>query len=328
MIKRITQQAKEASKELASKNEEVKNLALSAMAEAIEKNKELILKANQIDLARAEASGMSKEMQDRLVLTTDRINNMVNSIKKVILLPDPIGEVVDTFKNAKNLLINQVRVPLGLIAIIYESRPNVTVDACALALKSGNAVVLRGSSSAFETNKVLVELLKDALAKTEISPDNICFIESKDRAVIKELLSLNNIIDLVIPRGGKGLINFVVENAKVPVIETGVGNCHLYIDEFADIDKGLQILMNGKTQRPSVCNALETLLVHEKMASDFLPRALNMLSENQVIIYGCERTRQYNDKVLSANKNHYAKEFLNLEIAVKIVNTLDRKSVV
>ena len=323
MIKEIAKKTKIASQDLARKSAEDKNFALLKMSEALKENISNILKANAIDLSLAITNQMSIELQDRLKLDENRIISMADGLVALTKLSEPINQVLDTFTNKDGLLIHKVSVPIGVIAMIYESRPNVTVDACGLALKSGNAVVLRGSSSAYETNKTLVDILKRALEKTKISSDIIGFIDSKERSSVGELLSLNGLIDLAIPRGGKGLIDYVIEVSKVPVIETGVGNCHLYIDEFANLEKGVDILLNGKVQRPSVCNALETLLVHEKVAGEFFKKALFRLDEEKVRLYGCEKSRVYSDKFYPVTDELFKKEFLGLELAVKVVDSLE-----
>lgn len=323
MIKALASKTKEAALVLATASADIKNQILFNMADALEASYEEILKANEKDLIFAQENGMSIELQDRLLLNKERVFAMANGMRQVANLEDPIGEVVDTFKNESGLTITQVRVPLGLIAMIYESRPNVTVDATALAIKSGNGILLRGSSSAYETNQILVRLLKNSLKTSQISTDIVNFIESKERSAVNDLLSLTGIVDLAIPRGGEGLIKHVLEVAKVPVIETGVGNCHMYVDRFANLDMAINILLNGKVQRPSVCNALETVLVHKDVASDFYQRAITLLKDNDVRLYGCEDTLKYDNSLNLAEESEYKKEFLALELALKQVSSLD-----
>lgn len=323
MIKALASKTKEAALVLATASADIKNQILFHMADALEASYEEILKANEKDLIFARENGMSIELQDRLLLNKERVFSMANGMRQVANLEDPIGEVVDTFKNESDLTITQVRVPIGLIAMIYESRPNVTVDATALAIKSGNGILLRGSSSAYETNKTLVRLLKNSLKTSQISTDIVNFIESKERRAVNELLSLTGIVDLAIPRGGEGLIKHVLEVAKVPVIETGVGNCHMYVDRFANLDMAIDILLNGKVQRPSVCNALETVLVHRDIASDFYQRAITLLKDNDVRLHGCEDTLKYDSSLNLAEESEYKKEFLALELALKQVSSLD-----
>lgn len=322
MIKALAEKTKNASLELATVSSEIKNEALLIMAEDLEKSFESVLIANSKDLKLAKEKGMSPELQDRLALNKERVFAMANGLRQVMILDDPIGEVTDTFKNSVGLKISQVRVPLGLIAMIYESRPNVTVDATALAIKSGNGIILRGSSSAYESNMALVEILKNALRKTSLSPDIINYIDLKERSVIKELLSLSGIIDLAIPRGGSGLIQHVLEVARVPVIETGVGNCHIYVDKYANLEMAKSILLNGKTQRPSVCNALETLLVHKDIANDFYKKILPELKSHNVDLYGCENSMKYDDSIYKATEEEYKKEFLALKLACRQVDSL------
>lgn len=322
MIKALAEKTKNASLELATVSSEIKNEALLIMAEDLEKSFESVLIANSKDLKLAKEKGMSPELQDRLALDKERVFAMANGLRQVMMLDDPIGEVTDTFKNSVGLKISQVRVPLGLIAMIYESRPNVTVDATALAIKSGNGIILRGSSSAYESNMALVEILKNALRKTSLSPDIINYIDLKERSVIKELLSLSGIIDLAIPRGGSGLIQHVLEVARVPVIETGVGNCHIYVDKYANLEMAKSILLNGKTQRPSVCNALETLLVHKDIANDFYKKILPELKSHNVDLYGCENSMKYDDSIYKATEEEYKKEFLALKLACRQVDSL------
>lgn len=322
MIKALAEKTKNASLELATVSSEIKNEALLIMAEDLEKSFESVLIANSKDLKLAKEKGMSPELQDRLALNKERVFAMANGLRQVMMLDDPIGEVTDTFKNSVGLKISQVRVPLGLIAMIYESRPNVTVDATALAIKSGNGIILRGSSSAYESNMALVEILKNALRKTSLSPDIINYIDLKERSVIKELLSLSGIIDLAIPRGGSGLIQHVLEVARVPVIETGVGNCHIYVDKYANLEMAKSILLNGKTQRPSVCNALETLLVHKDIANDFYKKILPELKSHNVDLYGCENSMKYDDSIHKATEEEYKKEFLALKLACRQVDSL------
>ena len=323
MLKELAIKTKNASIDLAMKSEAEKNNALLLMAQAIDNHIDEILRANERDMFQAEKSGMSNELRDRLRLDVSRIQAMANGLRILVEISDPVGEVMDTFKNHDGLLITKVRVPLGLIAMIYESRPSVTVDACGLALKSGNAIILRGSSSAFESNVVIVEILKNALKMSNISPDCIGFVYSKDREAVDELLSYTGIIDLVIPRGGAGLISHVLKVSKIPVIETGVGNCHIYVDDSVDMVVATNILMNAKVQRPSVCNAVETLLVHKNIASDFLPIVLKKLKEKNVIIYGCEQSLQIYPHIKASTEKDYATEYLSLAIAVKVVDSIN-----
>lgn len=324
ILKDLAIKTKRASIDLALKSEFEKNTALLLMAQAIDDHMDEILEANKRDVFQAEENGMTEELLDRLRLDTGRIQSMANGLRELVEITDPIGKIVDTFRNDDGLLITKVTVPLGLIAMIYESRPNVTVDACGLALKSGNAIILRGSSSALESNKVIVKVLKNALKTTNISQDCIGFICSKDRDVVDELLSYTGIIDVVIPRGGAGLISHVLKVSKIPVIETGVGNCHIYVDDSADMSSAINILLNAKVQRPSVCNAVETLLVHKNVAKVFLPIALKKLENKNVTIYGCEKTSEIYPNIKSATEKDYSTEYLSLAIAVKVVDSINQ----
>lgn len=301
-----------------------KNAALAAISAALREGVDIILDANNADLIAARENGMSEAMQDRLRLTADRINGIADGVDDVIKLEDPIGEVISGSVRPNGMSITKVRVPLGTIAIIFESRPNVTVDAAVLCLKSGNAVILRGGKEAFNSNRCLCSIMRSALAKVGFPEDLIQFVEDTSREVSNELMRCSDYIDVLIPRGGAGLIRACKQNATVPVIETGTGNCHVFVDETADLPMAVSIVNNGKTRRVSVCNAVESLLVHENVAEEFLPMIKAKLDEKHVEIRGCERTKAIlGDSVVPATEEDYATEFLDYIISVKVVKSLD-----
>lgn len=316
-------EAKEASLHLAAAPTIQKNAALLAMAEVLKDRQEEILAANAIDLANlASKEGYSKAFYDRLKLTESRIASMAEGLEQLAALPDPIGEVTGMSLRPNGLQVGTVRVPLGVIGIIYEARPNVTVDAAGLALKAGNAVVLRGSSEAIYSNKALVLLLREAVASVGLPAGAVTLVEDTDRAAVLEMMRLHEYLDVLIPRGGAALIQSVVEHASVPVIETGVGNCHTFVDESADLSMAESIAFNAKTHRPGVCNAMETLLVHSAVAADFLPRMLERLFAAGVEVRGCPRTQSYDPLVLAATEDDWYTEYLDLILAVRVVDSL------
>lgn len=323
ILKVIGQKAKKASYELAVCSTNKKNNALEAMAEGLKQAEKFILEQNQIDVKAAEEKGRSGTLLDRLKLNEKRINDMAEGLIAVAGLPDPIGEVEYMVKRPNGLQIGKKRVPLGVVGIIYEARPNVTVDAAALCLKTGNAVILRGGSEAINSNKALVKVLREALEKTGIQPDAIQLIEDTDRATAIEMMKMRDYIDVLIPRGGAGLIKTVVENSLVPVIETGVGNCHVYVDNKADLEMAKNIIINAKTSRPAVCNAAETLLIAEDIAAEFLPKVLKSLEDHGVEIRGCEKTRQFYPGCKLASEDDWYTEYLDYIIAVKVVKDVD-----
>ncbi|GAV26409.1 gamma-glutamyl-phosphate reductase [Carboxydothermus islandicus] len=319
----LAKKAKEASKKLANLSTEQKNRALLKIARYLEENMEKILAENQKDLAEAKKGGLSPAFIERLTLNEKRILDMAEGVRQVAKLPDPVGEVLGMTRRPNGLVIGQVRVPLGVVGIIYESRPNVTVDAAALCLKAGNAVILRGGKEAFNSNLALVTLMEEALRNEEIPEGAVGMIKTTSREAANYLMRLNGYLDVLIPRGGAGLIKTVVENSTVPVIETGVGNCHVYVEEDADLEMAERIIINAKCQRPAVCNAMETLLVHEKIAPVFLPQIEKALKEKGVEIRGCEVTRRYITDALPATEEDYYTEFLDLILAVRVVRDLD-----
>lgn len=317
------QAARQAAGVLASASTAVKNQALLAMADALISQTNPILEANQEDIRRARERGLSEAMIERLTLNEKRIAAMAEGIRQVAALPDPVGEVVQGWKRPNGLEILKVRVPLGVIAIIYESRPNVTADAAALCLKSGNAVILRGGSEAFGSNQAITAALVQAIQQAGLPAECVQMVQTTDREAATELMRLNGWIDCIVPRGGAGLIQTVVQTATVPVIETGVGNCHTYVHEDADLQMASEVAFNAKVQRPSVCNAMETLLVHEAVAPQFLPAFAQRLREAGVEIRGCERTLQLIPWAKAATEEDWYTEFLALILAVKVVNSLD-----
>ena len=316
--------AKACRKAAATASTAEKNAALAAISAALRESIDVILDSNEADLIAARENGMSEATQDRLRLTADRINGIADGVDDVIKLEDPIGEVISGSVRPNGMSITKVRVPLGTIAIIFESRPNVTVDAAVLCLKSGNAVILRGGKEAFNSNRCLCSIMRSALAKVGLPEDLIQFVEDTSREFSNELMRCSDYIDVLIPRGGAGLIRACKQNATVPVIETGTGNCHVFVDETADLPMAVSIVNNGKTRRVSVCNAVESLLVHENVAEEFLPMIKAKLDEKHVEIRGCERTKAIlGDSVVPATEEDYATEFLDYIISVKVVKSLD-----
>lgn len=301
-----------------------KNNALREIAAALRENSGSIISANKIDLEAARENGMSPSMQDRLMLNEARIEGIAGSVEELINLEDPVGKVESGSVRPNGMRITKVRVPMGVIGIIYESRPNVTADAAALCLKTGNAVILRGGKEAYHSNKCICGIMRSAAARAGFPEDIIQFVDDTTREVTTELMRCSKYLDLLIPRGGAGLIKAVTQNATVPVIETGVGNCHVYVDESADIEMAVNITDNGKTQRPSVCNAVETLLVHKNIAEKFLPAVKARLDEHNVELRGCDRTRSIlGECVVPATEEDYAVEFLDYILAVKVVDSID-----
>lgn len=302
----------------------LKNEALYAMAAAIEDGESEILNANAQDLEAARKNGMSESLLDRLTLNPARIKGMAEGIRGVAAQTDPIGTVIGGGVRPNGLKIEQVRVPLGVIGIIYEARPNVTADAAALCLKAGNAVILRGGKEAIRSNTCIAEIMRAAVEKAGLPKDGIQLVEDTSRASSVEMMQLTGYIDVLIPRGGRGLIQSVVQNSRVPVIETGSGNCHVYVDDSADIDMAANIIFNAKTSRPSVCNAIETVLVHRDIAEKALPVIKARLDEQHVEIRGCEKTREIlGSGVIPALEEDWATEYLDYILAVKVVDSID-----
>lgn len=320
-VRELTERARSAAVVLAQASRAEKDAALEAMAEALAKAEPEVLDANEVDVDRAEANGTSGGLVDRLRLTPDRIAGMVDGLRDLARLPDPVGDVVRGWTNPNGVQVRQVRVPFGVVGMIYEARPNVTADAAGICLKSGNAALLRGSSSAADSNAAIVHALRAGLEVAGLPVDAIQLVPGP-REVTAELMQARGLVDVLIPRGGAGLIDFVVQNSQVPVIETGVGNCHLYVDATADQDMALEILLNAKTSRPSVCNAVETLLVHADAAEAFLPRALSALGKAGVTVHGDAHVTRYGDAV-QAEESDFADEYLSLDLAVAVVDSLD-----
>ncbi|RZD75870.1 glutamate-5-semialdehyde dehydrogenase [Streptomyces albidoflavus] len=319
--------AQEAAADLAALPRAVKDDALRAVADALQARSEEIVAANGGDVRRAEEAGTAASVVDRLTLTADRVRAIAADVRHIVTLPDPVGEVVRGSTLPNGIDLRQVRVPLGVVGIIYEARPNVTVDAAALCLKSGNAVLLRGSSSAKESNTALVAVLRDAVAAAGLPADAVQLVPGDTHESVRELMRARGLVDVLIPRGGAALIRRTVEESTVPVIETGTGNCHVYVDAEADLDTAVDILVNSKAQRPSVCNSAETVLVHREIAAAFLPRALDALAEAQVTVHGDARVRELAEDskatVVEATDEDWATEYLSYDLAAAVVDSLD-----
>lgn len=315
--------AKQASYELAKASAAKKNNALAKICELLKQSTDEIMAANEIDLKNAREKGISDAMLDRLSLSHERICAIADGVSKVCMLDDPIGEVMETKRRPNGLIIGKKRVPLGLIGIIYEARPNVTVDAAVLCLKSSNAVILRGGSEAIHSNTALVNIMRRALREQEMNENCICLVEDTSRETATAMMRLNGYIDVLIPRGGKGLIRSVIENATVPVIETGTGNCHVYVHEQADFDMAESILVNAKVSRPAVCNAAESLVIDKKIAPEFLPRAYKALMANGVEVRGCEECIKLCPDMKRASEEDFYTEYNDYIMSVKLVDGLD-----
>ena len=323
LVKAKAQAAKQAAAKLAVTSTAVKNAALLAMAAALEAQQSEILAANERDMTAAAAKGMKSSMLDRLKLTAERISGMADGLRQVAGLADPVGNVIDGKTLPNGLHITKIRVPLGVIGIIYEARPNVTADAAGLCLKSGNAVILKGGSEAMESNKTVAAILAQAAEGAGIPAGSIQFIDTSDRQAVQDLIHMNGLVDVVIPRGGAGLIQAVVRNASVPVIETGAGVCHTYVDKDADVEMAMKIAFNAKVQRPSVCNAMETLLVHKDIADKFLPMMLMMYNSSAVEIRGDKAVQEYSSQVHPATEEDWSTEYGDLRLSVKIVDSIE-----
>jgi glutamate-5-semialdehyde dehydrogenase len=321
-VRTVAARAREAAVELAPLGRAAKDAALLMMADALVDSTDAILAANARDVANGRESGLAESMIDRLELTAERVGAMAQGLREVAALPDPVGEVLRGYTQPNGLEIRQVRVPFGVVAMIYEARPNVTVDAAGLALKSGNAALLRGSGTAYESNTVLVDVLAAAAEKAGLPRDSVLVVPGTDRTSVGHLLKARGLVDLIIPRGGAGLIDYVVENATVPVIETGVGNVHVYVDASADLDMAEQIVVNSKTSRVSVCNSAETLLVHAAIADEFLPRITSALQISGVVVHGDESFAAL-DGVEVADDDDWAREYLSMDMAARVVADVD-----
>lgn len=323
VIEQMGAKAKEAARVLSVAGSK-KDLALNSIADALIEHKDEIIKANNIDIEYGKEIGLTPSLIDRLTLGKDRIKGMADGIRKVASLPDPIGNVISGNTLPNGLTVTKVKVPLGVIGIIFEARPNVTADAASLCLKAGNAVILRGGKEAINSNKAIAKIMRDAVEKVGLPKDSIQLIEDTTRQSSTELMQLSDYLDVLIPRGGAGLIKAVVENSKVPVIETGVGNCHIYVDKYADIDMASEIIFNAKTSRPSVCNAIETILVHKDIAKDALPKIKEKLDKKNVQIRGCTTTKEIlGDDIVDAEESDYYTEFLDYILACKVVDSID-----
>ena len=317
------QLAKNASRTLNKLSKPIKNACLLTVARNLIDHTDMILEANEKDIANGKANQMPDSLLDRLRLTPERIEGIAEGVRQVAMLEDPIGEVLSMKERPNGLMIGKKRVPLGVIGIIYESRPNVTVDAFSLCFKTSNAVILRGGSDAIHSNIALVAIIKESLEEMHVTSDAIFLLEDTSRETATKLMRLNEYIDVLIPRGGAGLIRSVVQNATVPVIETGTGNCHVYIDASADPAMAVNIVKNAKLQRIGVCNACESLVVHKDIADTVMPMLIAMLKENQCEIRGDEQTQQYDREVVPAAENDYATEYLDKIISAKVVNSID-----
>jgi glutamate-5-semialdehyde dehydrogenase len=315
--------AKKAALFLAQASTSSKNVVLNGVADALVGNAGEILKANERDMGNAREAGLKGAIMDRLLLTEDRITSMAEGLKQIALLEDPVGEVLSMKKRPNGLNIGQKRVPMGVIGIIYESRPNVTADVFGLCLKTGNAAILRGGKEAYSSNHAITSLIQKVLSEKGFPAESLQLVENTSRESAVALMKLEEYLDLLIPRGGAGLIRAVVENSHVPVIETGVGNCHIYVDESADLDMAAAITVNAKTQRPGVCNAAESLLVHESVAENFLPGAGKQLSADGVEIRGDEKTCELISGAVPASEEDWSTEFLDLVISTKVVSSMD-----
>ena len=320
---RLGENARRASAALMTASAPAKNVALESIARTLEENAAAIFAANAEDIAAGKAAGIAPNLLDRMLLDEKRLVGIVEGVRQVAALKDPIGEVLHAETLPNGLIVSQMRVPLGVVGMIYEARPNVTVDAAVLCLKSGNAVILRGSKDILRSNICLVGLMRQALAEAGLDPDCIALVEDPSRETATAFMKLSGYLDVLIPRGGAGLIRSTVENATVPVIETGTGNCHVYVDQDADLEKALPILLNAKTQRTSVCNACESLLIHRAVADIFGPRAVAALLEKGVVIHGDEIAQSWDSRILPATEEDYYKEYLALELSVKVVDSAE-----
>ena len=323
MITEICRKAKAASVEMAKLTADAKNTALCKMANALEVNIQTILAANHKDVEAAKSKGLKTALLDRLALDQKKIRGMANDIREVSALADPIGTIIGSWTRPNGLIISQVRVPLGVVGVIYESRPNVTSDSAAICIKSGNAVILRGGSDALNSNVAIGEVLREALSETIVPVDAIQVVNSPDRKVAEELMRMRQYIDVLIPRGGTDLIKTVIETSRIPVIETGTGNCHIYVEEDADLEKATPIVINAKCQRPGTCNAAEKLLVHSKIAKSYLPVVIGELRKQGVEVRGDEETRKIVSDVKAATEQDWYTEYLDLIMGVKVVKNID-----
>ncbi|MCD7800795.1 MAG: glutamate-5-semialdehyde dehydrogenase [Ruminococcus sp.] len=322
-LETLGQKAKKSAMVLNSLGQKDKNLGLKAVAKALVQNADAILSANEVDVKKAIEKGVKSSLVDRLRLTTQRIESMAEGIEQVISLNDPIGQTVSAWLRPNGLEISQKRVPLGVIGIIFESRPNVTADAFSLCFKTGNATILRGGSDAFNSNKAIVDVIRNALDSVNLPMDSVQLLEDTSRETATKMMQLNKYIDVLIPRGGSGLIKSVVENSTIPTIETGTGNCHVYVDEFADIQKAVKIIENSKTQRLGVCNACESLVIHKDVAEKAIPLICENLKCHEVEIRGDEIVQSLVDGIVPATEQDWGTEYLDSIISIKVVSSID-----
>ena len=315
--------AKEGARALARASSKEKNNALLKMADALKKRRAELIKENKKDIAFAEKKGLSKAMIDRLALNDKRINEMAQGLIEVAALPDPVGEVIKMWQRPNGMVVGKMRVPIGVIGIIYESRPNVTADATSLCLKAGNAVILRGGSEAINSNKAIVKILKDAAKSKGLNEDAITFIDTPEREAVMEMLKLEGIIDLIIPRGGEGLIRTVTANSRIPVLKHYKGVCHVFVDRGADLKMAEDICFNAKVQRPGTCNAMETMLIDKKVAKAFLPSMIKRFKAAKVSLKGCPETRKIDKSIAAVKEDDFYMEYLDLILNVKVVNDID-----
>lgn len=323
MLIELGKRAKKAESVLMTASTEKKNSALFSIAQELKENAGAILEANAADIENAKKAGMKSALIDRLSLDEKRVFSVASGVKEVALLDDPVGKILSGTVRPNGLVIEKVSVPLGVIAVIFEARPNVTADAAALCLKSGNSVILRGGKEAFHSNKAIADIMRAAVEKAGLPKDCIQLVEDTSRESANELMKMNGYVDVLIPRGGAGLIKACVQNSTVPVIETGTGNCHVYVDEFANLEMARDILYNAKVSRPSVCNACESVLVHKAVAEKFLPMAKAALDKANVIIHADEKTAKIIENTVPATEEDYQKEYLGYEISAKVVESLD-----
>jgi len=323
MVQTMARDARVAARTLRTLTRGQKDRALMRLVDLLDQERANVAAVNAADVAGARENGLSAAMIDRLTLSPEVINAMIDGLQEVAALPDPVGEVLRSTRRPNGLTVGRCRIPLGVIGFIYESRPNVTVDAAALCLKSGNAVILKGGSEALRSNLLLAELIQKALEQTDIPAAAVQVVPTPDRTAVQALLALEEDIDLIIPRGGEGLIRYVVQNAAIPVLKHYKGVCHVYVDRWADLAMAEEISFNAKVQRPGVCNAMETLLVHEGVAAEFLPSMLRRFEQAGVALRGCEKTRQWSAAVTAATKEDWPEEFHDLILAVKVAPDMD-----
>ncbi|MBQ4888723.1 glutamate-5-semialdehyde dehydrogenase [Shewanella sp. MMG014] len=323
LITDIAKQASQASRSLVNLDTETKNHILNVMAAELRNAVTTILEANQLDMDNAKQNNLASAMQDRLLLNEQRIELMAKGLEEVALLPDPVGKIRDLGEQPNGIKISKMRIPLGVVCMIYEARPNVTADAGALCFKSGNAIILRGGKEALHSSKAIASILQKTLVKFDLPEALISVVPNADRALLMDLMQQREYIDVIIPRGGEGLINFVTDNSKVPVIQHFKGVCHLYIDKYADFEKAIKLLLNGKTQRTGVCNALEGLIVHKAILNDFMPLVAKHMAEQNVLINACQTSLPFFNQAQLLQDDQFGTEYLDLEIAVKTVDSLN-----